>query len=510
MNMFMEKVKNNGLELESVPMEQRTKELCTEAIINDARAFKFVPEKYITAKYVVEVAKMSSIGIISYLPKPFKNNNFYLELVELYPDMIWALPQNSLTAKICKSAIKAFGYKSTAEAIIDNPRLLSRMHTSLYDHDTCRAFVNSEFFKNSQEKGTYGFNCGAGENNGRLYLNNNYYENYYLPSLMRWEDTIIPLLQMDGTYIQNVDEAVMTEKICEIAIDESSLAFEYIPEGLRNERLSRKAFAKDHSLIRDIPEQYITEEMVREAVMEAGWNLKYIPISFKTKEICMIAVHGEYQAGLKDVPVAVLDKDIIMAFFSAKPQYHYFAIKEIPINMLDYEICLAAVRYDNNNFIYVPKQFISYEMCYLAVEESPYSLKEVPREYMTEELLLKAIEERDNAFSYIPKDLLTEKICLQAILVGSTHTIIGEIPEDMVTEEMVNKVTEKKFRSLKGIPERFITEEMLIQVAQNSPEYLRENFPDRFRTQAFLNRMREECKDYDIEWTLEYNHIKPL
>lgn len=493
--------------------ECATREQCLKEVVKDPRVLQAIPPKYIDAAFIVEAVQKSNMSVVSHLPKEYRNSKFYLELVELYPDIIWAIPRQVLSARIGKCAIKQWGFKSTAEAVRNNPKLLNRLHVSLYDHDTVRAFLDSGFFANSQKKKTYGFNLPEDEKAGRLYLNEEFDDKYSLPAIMKWEDTVLPLLKMDGTYIQYADESVVTEEMCEAAIDNTYWAFRVLPERFRNKHFAMIAFEKSPEAIQDIPEEFVDVQMAREAVEYYGQLLRNIPKQFQTKEICICAMQNDYQAKLKDVPASILDKDIIMAFFtnlSRKGSPQWLVLKTLPKELIDADVCLAAVRYDESNLKYVPEQYKSYEMCLIAVEKSPFELQWVPKEMMTEELLLSSLKETDKAFSYIPKELLNDKICLQAISVGYGRTIIGEIPEDMVTKEMVGKVLEKPNRSIFGVPEKFVTEEMLLSVAKNSSCYLHENFPKKYRTHAFIDRLINECKGQEIEWELNQYGIQPL
>ena len=121
----------NSLDLRTIPEGEKTKEICLAALIEDSIFFPFVPQKLITPEFVIEVVKNSSADAILHLPKEYRNSSFFLELVKLYPDIIWALPRKNLTAKIGKMTVQKMGYEKTADAVKDKPVLLSRLHTTL-------------------------------------------------------------------------------------------------------------------------------------------------------------------------------------------------------------------------------------------------------------------------------------------------------------------------------------------------------------------------------------------
>ena len=493
---WLASIRNSESTLKDVPDEYLTDELCKEAVIQSPQEFKYVPPMLITPLFVAEVAKHSTYDCVSFVPETFRNSSFNYDLVCLDPKFIWHIPRKALTAKIGKAAIKELGYSTTAEAVKARPELLSRLHTSLYDHETCLCFVQSDLFKNSHRKDQYGnldsgFNTEEDRKNGRLYLNEQYSETYSLPHLMRWPDVIIPVLAFNGIYIAFVKSEIVTKEMCISAIESNPYSLRYIPPGLLTEKLVLLAFEKDPFLIRHIPQEFITEEMALKAVECSGNNLEYIPDKYKTRQVCLLAVNNN--ADIEDVPAAIVDKELAQAFLENSSSC-FQILQKIPKEIWDYDICLKAVEKAGRDLQYVPAEFIDYNMCFSAAQNTSSAVDYIPENLFTEELALALVSHDQYCFSKIPKDCITEAVCLQAIKCGdrSAGHILKDIPGEILTKEICDLAVGKTPRSIQSVPEKFVTEEMLLYVARQASVLLKINFPKRFRTKEFIQKLLDE------------------
>lgn len=493
---WLASIRNSESTLKDVPDEYLTDELCKEAVIQSPQEFKYVPPMLITPLFVAEVAKNSTYDCISFVPETLRKSSFYYDLVCLDPEFIWFIPQKALTAKIGKAAIKELGYSTTAEAVKDRPELLSRLHTSLYDHEACLCFVQSDLFRNSHRKDQYGhldsgFNTVEDRKNGRLYLNNQYFKTYSLPHLMRWPDVINPVLAFNGCYIAFVKREIITEEMCISAIESNPYSISYIPTELQTEKLFLLAFEKDPNLIRHIPEEYITAELALKAIECSGYNLEYIPDKYKTRQVCLLAVANN--GDIEDVPTAIVDKEIALTFLH-NTSSHFQILQKIPKEIWDYDVCLKAVERAGRDLQYVPPQYVDYNMCFAAVRNTSSAAKYIPDYLFTEELALALVAHDQYWFSRIPKSCITEAVCLQALKSGDrlAGQILKDIPEEIVTQEMCELAVRKTPRSIQSVPEKFVTEEMLLYVARQASVLLKINFPKRFRTKEFIQKLLDE------------------
>ena len=485
----------NSLNLRTITEEEKTKEICLAALLEDFKAFSLVPRKLITPEFVIELVQKSSTKAISYLPKEYRTNSFYLQLVELYPDIIWAIPRKNLTAKIGKMAIQKMGYEKTADAVKETPVLLSRLHASLYDHDACLYFVKSRYFKKHCGKRNSGFNTDEDCEKGRLYLNDEFTETFSLPDIMRWEDVCHVIVSLDGSLIKYAPLDVITAKICREAIDHSRFCVD-IPDSFKTKEMLLYAFSKNPEYIISMPEEFVNEEIASAAVEHSGFLLRYVPERLRTKDICMIAVKSGNDGLLKNVPSNVLDAEICLTWLKHVKRVVQ-PLKQIPKSLWNYDICLAAVKIDGDELGRIPKEYIDGAMCLAAVRETAAAAKNIPAEIFTKEMAELVVSDSGVWFEYIPKRLLTEELCILAIRWGDhySRTALRFVPEEIKTQKMCDLAVKRSPWSLQDVPEKYVTYEMLLEVAQTAPGRLEDNFPNRFRTSETIRKLIDEAPD---------------
>ena len=388
---FTNAVKADGLALQFVPIESRSKEICLWAILDNAKAYAFVPVERITPEFVTSVAENNYYESISNLPKQFKNHDFYYELICLDPEFIWYIPRNALSAKIGKAYIEKMGFDSAADAVKARPELLSRLHKTLYDHDSCLNFVQSDYFNDSwipdyTQLPPCGFNTDADEEKGRLYLHNNFTETFSLPDIMKWPDVSIYILKHRGDYIKYAAPEIINEEMCKVAVATTYYALEDIPERFRTKEICMIAFEKSPFSIQYFPIEYITEDLVIRAVKHSGFALGDIPEEFRTKEACLIAVSDNGHVHIKDVPSNIIDKEICLTWLK-NADFEVFPLDNIPDAIKDNDIYLAAVALYGEDLKNVPPENITQEMCDIAVKRSYRAFEYVPERFVTDDLL---------------------------------------------------------------------------------------------------------------------------
>lgn len=510
-------VSSNGKAIDYVPDSLKTRNMYLLAAARTPSVLRQIPEEMLTLDFCAEVIKRHGCSAVNALPKKYRSGKFYLPLVEIIPELIWYLPQQAHTVGICKAAIKGLGFSSAADAIRDNPAFLSQLHTSLYDHDSCVSFVESELFTRAFEDKKHSSWNSFDHAKGLMYIAGDRDKPYSLKHILQWLDVCEKVV---GTYpplIKFVAPELLTEGLCLIAASKDGKTISCFPNSLRTKAVCTAAFENDSSSIEEIPRQHITYEMAEAAVRESGYFLEYIPMNLRTRDICLLAVRDKGGC-LKDVPSKIRDREICLTAIEHSYGFHIFSC--IPKRLIDQELCLAAIEHGCLWVSEIPEEFLSYDLYLSAVKHGIISWREagrIPKEYFTEELCLALVENSANAIKVIPKDKLTEKVCLEAVKRDSRLTItqatmdkliVQLIPPEMVTQEMADYVVECSAWAISYIPEAFVTEELLISVAEKLPYRLPDNFPIRLRTTAFFQRLSEANPDV-IRILARYN-IVPL
>lgn len=508
--------KSYGVILGKVPKEYVSKEMCESAVSSDIRALDDVPdeykthdffltvarknpvvmqkmpEEYLSADFCIDVIKNYGNKAISSLPKTYKNGKFYLPLVEAVPDLIWEIPTSGHTAAVSKAVIRGMGYPSTAVAIQDNPELLSQLHTSLYDHETCLAFVQSTFFMKIVNRKLPECKENSDYVRELLDVQNNVENHCSLKHILRWKDVCEIIVAYLPGCIRYIKEDVLTYEMCLTAIKKCGRFFPDVPKKFRTKELCLIAFEYEPHNIEEFPEEHISYDLYLNAVSRSGYILQKTPARFLTHELCLAAVKSTGHQ-VKYVPKEILDEEICLAALQNLKHLGFGILGDIPVSLRTYQVCLAAVQADAGSFKFVPEEHKSYELCLAATKQHSFGLSGIPKEFFTEELCLALVERSAVDFKIIPKEKLTERVCLLAISHGDRYvgTILEDVPHELITQDMCNKAVAKSVWSLGAVPEKYVTREMLLYVAGVAPGRLSDNFPEQFRSEAFINEIMQ-------------------
>lgn len=499
-------VSSDGLAIEYVPDEYKDRDLYLLAASNNPLVMQKMPIDYMTVEFCTEVIKRYGKEAVASIPKSHKNGKFYLPLVELIPEIIWNIPKTGHTAAVSKAVVKGLGFQTTAEAVSQNPELLSQLHTSLYDHETCLTFCKSAFWKENAGKDSCGFNTDSDRDRGMLYLQNHYEDHYSLKHILRWTDVceiVIPQLPCSLCYVK---EDILSYSLCLTAVKANHRAFYDVPDRFKTEELCLIAFEHEPHHLERFPPELITHDLCLQGVKRSGYLLENIPDEFKSYEVCLEAVKSN--GVLDKVPVSLMDEELCIQAIKCPRGIHFSILKNVPEHLRTYQVCLEAVKADSGSFEYVPEEHKTYELCLAAVKRSAFGIKSLPDDYFTEELCLELVAHTATNFKIIPKHRLTEKVCLLALSHGDRYggTILSEIPKEMITQEMCDKAMERSIWSLKAVPSDMVTEEMLMYVAAVAPGRLNDNFPERFRTIDFVQKIVEKypaAANYIVKYGLE-------
>lgn len=373
-------VKQNGTALQFVPEVSITADLCRYAALSCPEAFTYIPKAYITAELVLESLKAQSkpkwdyaasknvmtSGLESFnrLPVSVRDNDMCLALVSLEPALIWELPKKNRTAKVCKAAVKSFGYDTVEEAVLAEPRLISRMHASLCTEPVSLAFVNSDYFTDAvrfnrdpapgEKRGMKASIIGG----GNFFLNG---DEFPLKNILRWRSAAGIAVRKCWQMLQYVPKEDRDMNLCMEAVKADAYSIMFVPDKCRTKELCLMAYEKDpHISIEYMPIEYITDEMCYKLIKDIDTSLMAIPDARKTKEICLAAVRKN-PSQVNYVPEDILDDEIAITAIEGGAALYY-----IPESRRSYEVYLAAVKADSDALRNVPDKYKTDELLQIA------------------------------------------------------------------------------------------------------------------------------------------------
>ena len=177
--------------------------------------------------------------------------------------------------------------------------------------------------------------------------------------------------------------------------------------------------------------------------------------------------------------------------------YEYLELELVAREQRTPDICLAAVKKNGNNIIYVPEDLRTPEICSLAVNHNGDNLNIVPEKYKTPELCLKAVQnirrdQRDqfhlnavpedlrtqeicslavnyNGFNlyYVPKKYKTARLCLEAVQNAKGQFLLRSVPEQLRTPEICLEAVRIDYHNLAFVPEKFKNERIYLEAVKN-------------------------------------------
>jgi hypothetical protein len=102
------------------------------------------------------------------------------------------------------------------------------------------------------------------------------------------QTNVINLLEVDGTYLKYVK--TKTAELCEIAVNQTVYAIEFVPPHFQTESMCMTAVKQDGLLIQYVDEQ--TYDLCKEAVQNDGLSIQFIDYEYLTDELCRLAIEN--------------------------------------------------------------------------------------------------------------------------------------------------------------------------------------------------------------------------
>ena len=327
---FIKMIKHNINLFPSLNQHEITPNLEKIAVINDCDMLDYVENQ------TDEIIKIAII-----------NNPYSLEYV------------NNITEEICEFAIeqsrihKTKSYTTSLDSLIYIiPLKYTRLFKLMIEYDI------TLIKKNKDEWRTYDICLHV--------VTNDKYDKY--------DKNITPL-------INYVPKQHLTQELCEIAVKQNGLSFNYIPNHIeKTYEMYESAIKVNAVKFIDIPENFRTYEIKKLAVKNDGMNLTHI--DEKTYELCKIAVK-ENGVAIKFVP------DI--------PEF--------------VELCIISIKKDWTNFIHIKQKFITSELLKPIIGANGVIIGVIGRDLVTYELCKIAVENNCLAVRFVPRKFLTPELC---------------------------------------------------------------------------------------------------
>lgn len=490
--------------LKDYPQEEITYKMCVEAVLKDARAFRFVPADLVTEEicliagvnnpkmlklapdaiftpdFCKALIQKTSPDIVVSFPETVKKASIYLDVLDDYPDVFWWIPKKARTKQVCIKALKALGYSTLVDAVNKDPDILGLMPKSMYDHDSSLAFITSHHFLTAVKVRRVSV----------LSDELDVFEKpFSLDGLLQWEDVCEFAVEAYPEILKKIPEKFQTLAVQIKAVEADGTAIRYVPVDQRTPDLCEIAFHQSPWSMEFFPECCITPQMCEEAVRESQYLIQYVPDNLKTPEICRISCDLYY------IPSELIDKSMALDAVRGKGELRPQFLSYVPIEMRDFDVCLAAVETNGYNLSFVPVELMSETLIWAAMEQTSAAFSCIPDKLKTPELCLFAVKRYPLNFKHVPKEKMTEEICLIALLDRMDKISFAEIPKECITYALCLAYIKEKPYYINRIPEQFLTEEILLislKKYDDAVEYIPESLRE---SKAFMMQVDEIQKE---------------
>lgn len=304
-----------------------------------------------------------------------------------------------------------------------------------------------------------------------------------VPKTAQTYDMLKHVCHHDGLALKYASKKLITQDLCEIAVKENGLAFEFIPERILKtadkhwiSTLCEIAVSRNGKVLQYIPNELKNPSIIKAAVSNNGRAIKYAPISLVSKEIAELAV-SQCGHALQYVPDSLKTPDIILKAISSETEIiksrthpvafippnlltrevlykavetHPFCIRDLPPNRLSKKLAEFAVEHDGLALGFIPSKHRDANMVKLAISQNALAIRYVPKEYITEELCKECFDRECAVLHYLPTQFITKEMCLKVI--EKRRFLVSDVSDS--TKEMLFGTTDVKVVLFDDIPEK--------------------------------------------------------
>ncbi|NIZ19263.1 DUF4116 domain-containing protein [Entomospira culicis] len=555
---YLDLVKENGLNLNSIHSEERNQELSNLAfnqIINQnfkrpyalytkendietviERILSYIPKKFRTYEMCLSASKLNPYPLFGYIPKEYLIYEIYLETVKAsYPQdefdeyVIAYIPDEFKTYELCWETIQKYhpehGFGDEFSLFEILPYIPEEIKTyafyveiiKLYDCDIDKDVIPKK------------------------YLNNKF-------------EIVLNLLN-GGSWLQYTQLEFITYEMVLDAIQQESgfRLLPYIPDNYLTKELWLTIPIRDRENCQeedmiDICQRTSCYDLCLELVKEETFYsaLEHIKEEFHTYDFYLeVARHYGYQSLLYityeqiegDDFEDLIDDEVLLLSRLSEPKIK----NQIPIEFQSDELYLAAFNYPFNDFnnqdleeilAIVPTKYHTPDIYLAIIKRNPLLIKDIPGElqnysfyvntvrqngkilqylpqnFVSDALYLEATKSNGVAFDLLPEEYKTYEICIEAVVHNPTN--LRFVPDKHKVDNFYIETFNKNHHLLWEIPEALRTCEMYYIFIQQTIDSLKKR-PSYFRKiHDIIKRIPNNCKSYQFYLILLENNITSL
>lgn len=220
---------------------------------------------------------------------------------------------------------------------------------------------------------------------------------------------LINLVTVDGLAIEYIPQSMLTNKICNIAIEQNVKAHEFVPLHLRDATYINKLMLSAPEYVCRIDIEKRDPEVLKKVVLEHPFVIEFMSMTHRTPEICE-AVMQKHHQWIAFFPERIYDspdmlekmsnleyfkepkqtfdpsfvrKSLAQYLFNKDPSYYRY----LPNAIKDWDMALAAVKHDAENILLTPTSLKSDgKLWEIALQQKPEFYKIIPLEQQSDSI----------------------------------------------------------------------------------------------------------------------------
>ena len=289
-------------DLQYIPEEYRTKELCELAIQKDGNALKHVPHSLIT-KELCKLAVKQDEEALLFVPEELRTLELYEMAVKQNRKALRWILKEHITKELCELAVQKNGmalsyvseeYKTKNMcklAIQQDGMALLYVPHSLITKELCELAV-----KQNGEALYYAPTHFITKNMCKLAIQQNGMALLYVPHSLITKELCELSVKQNGEALYYTPTHFITKNMCKLAIQQNGLTLKFISKKYKTPELCELAVKQNGGALYYAPEYLKTKELCELAVKQNGEALWHVPDKYKTKELCKLAVQQNGEA----------------------------------------------------------------------------------------------------------------------------------------------------------------------------------------------------------------------
>jgi predicted DNA-binding WGR domain protein len=303
----------HGVDLEYLPEEKKTYELCFKQVVFNQYNYRYIPDAFKDERMNIALIAGGALEDVHYkdLPGKYYTYEYIIQAIDLGINVINSIPAKLVSKEVYEYALAKYGQEREWPFIVDRNnrerwRYGSRSDVAdmgknmlQYGSDVVKHVDVRQINKHSYayyKKYLPALNVPAWEERKDItngYIAEKEFDYDILSKVWAcfWDEAFIIKAIKAEAHLYSVPAQYITAKIVEAALNKSGYDFPYVPKEMLTPELVEKVFSEsDYSELDAVPLAMRTMPICALAVGKSATEFKYVPLVLRDPEFCAAVV----------------------------------------------------------------------------------------------------------------------------------------------------------------------------------------------------------------------------